>query len=110
MEKVAPQKFPERCQRQSLLIKACPQMSLEQGENPERSQTKLDTNLSFYLLFKTSVGKNKQTVREAEPEKNCFSSFWLSSSEESENREIHGDELQKTTEISVQKNGSTCKL
>lgn len=80
-------------------------MSLEQGENPERSQTKLeDTNLSFYLLFKTSVGKNKQTVRETEPEKNCFSSFWLSSSEESENREIHGDELQKMTEISMQKN------
>lgn len=60
-------------------------MSPEQGENPERSQAKLDTNLSFYLLFKTSVGKNKQTVRETEPEKNCFSSFWLSSSEESEN-------------------------
>jgi len=59
-------------------------MSLEQGENPERSQTKLDTNLSFYLLFKTSVGKNKQIVRETEPEKNRFSSFWLSSSEKSE--------------------------
>lgn len=59
-------------------------MNLEQGESPLRSQTKLDTNLSFYLLFKTSVGKNKQIVRETEPEKNRFSSFWLSSSEESE--------------------------
>jgi len=84
LEKVVPQKIPESCQRQSLLIKGCPQMSLEQGENPERSQTKLDTNLSFYLLFKTSVGKNKQIVRETEPEKNRFSSFWLSSSEKSE--------------------------
>lgn len=39
-------------------------MSPKQGENHERSQSKLDTNLSFYLLFKTSTGKKLESSEE----------------------------------------------
>lgn len=65
METVALKKIPERCQRWSLfIIKRAQQMSPKQGENHERSQSKLDTNLSFYLLFKTSTGKKSESSEE----------------------------------------------
>ena len=41
-----------------------PQMSPKSRDNHERSQTKLDTNLLFYLLFKISMGKKSESCEE----------------------------------------------
>lgn len=78
------------------LLLGCPQMSLKQIGNHERSQTKLDTNLPFHLLLKTSRGKrsgNSEGKTIGKESKKCVLMSY-----------------KRGLKVLYRKNGSTCRL